>query len=929
MDVNLYNKALEFMKNKHALEAAVPTGPSNLYVIERVDSEGNVLETKFGENVLTDYGFQQYFVSKAAFPKNVYVGDGTDSAFDKGSQILQSAISDVALTNTNTTIDYECPFYFQPSQQGLDNGLITVFCQYIQTKMVYENSTYGIQEDSRLITEFGIGSSVTNLWTHSRVYDTQGAPSSVRKNNNEELIFTIFLCVTYPESLIQNGWRNSRSETGSWGTYSVITTPQRFFRERMYPANIYTFKIGGKTNRTKTDTNTSIEDSHITINTEMSSFLLTDDYIDGFATYDAGFVTLEREEMVTPDPLDKIFHPLNPGSTESNDGYGNRDRPFDELSALRLGGSRYRFSQMDVNSCALYDYKAHDWVNYTHGSSGYSSNKWYDEMGLSKDFAVAIHYVATNNTIGTMYVHQNMSPQDPILAITSGQTVIYFAEKYWDTSTWVNITTPNNIPVALRNCRYILTGDNNVNVKVKRGLPPFPMVPYGGKTINTVNEFTKHASTTKDCISTFNYEYGWFKFGTKLYVPDTAKSYTVPNTSATIPGMTYDKWFVDVTNANNVNYVNVYDMTGMNSLQNPPAAMPTPYQIIPNFSQTVYNIFQNTYRTESGTGLICFCDTTINESVVIDLNTWNSSTNTFDVNYRVDSGMCCCISNSHFIAYIPYAHQDSIYVYDMTGGTPTLYRTLSLPSGVTPSIICGLNNLIWVSNNTAAGTLVYNITTGESSTCNMALPWNSSRQNLRFTFVDDVMVGYYINISITTAHTMKTYCLNANDPSTIVSLNSVGCNWGANNDWPAQYYLTKIQTSTSSNTLALVMSTITGNGSHSTYGNFNAHQNFVFDLGKFIDDPSHSFTYNIDNIYYDAANAVNTYGVYVPYGPYVFVDNRIRVPIEYFMPYKVIGSTHTIGTTREYKQINGKRFSVTVSNTPAFNGLPPGTRARL
>lgn len=928
MDVNLYNKALEFMKNKHALEAAVPTGPSNLYVIERVDSEGNVLETKFGENVLTDYGFQQYFVSKAEFPKNVYVGDGIDPVFDKGSRVLQSAISDVALTNTNTTIDYACPFYFQPSQQGLDNGLITVFCQYIQTKMVYENSAYGIQEDSRLITEFGIGSSVSNLWTHSRVYDTQGSPSSVRKNNNEELIFTIFLCVTYPESLIKNGWRDSRSDTGSWGTYSVITTPQRFFRERMYPANIYTFKIGGKTSRTKTDTNTNIEDSRITINTEMSSFLLTDDYFDGFASVDAGFVTVEREEMVTPEAIDKVFHPLNPGSTTDNDLYGNRDRAFDELSSLRLGSSGFRFSQMNVNSCALYDYHSHDWVNYVHSDSGYSSNKWYDEMGLSKDFAVAIHYMATNNTIATMYVHQNMNPQDPILAVTSGQTVIYFAEKYWDTSTWVNITTPNNIPVALRNYKYILTGDNNVDVKVKRGLPSFPMLPYGGKTIRTYSDFVKHPTANTDCITVSNYQYGWFKLGNNLYVPDTGRTYTVPNSNPSVPGMTYDKWFIDVTNGNNVNYVNAYDMTGMNSMQSPPDNMPTPYQIIPNFSQTVYNIFQNTYRTESGTGLICFCDIAINESVIIDLNSWNSSTNTFDVNYRIASGMCCCIANTNYIAYIPYDQQDSICIYDMTGGTPTLYRTMSLPSGVTPIIICGLNNSVWVSNNTTAGTLVYDIITGTYSTCNMALPWNSARENLRFTFVDDVMVGYYINIPITTNNTLKTYCLTDANPSTIISLNSVACNWSAGNGYPANYYLTKIQTATNNNTLALVMSTITYYAS-SWSAVYYFHQNYVFDLGKFIDDPNHAFTYNIDNIFYDASAYINSYGVYVPYGPYVFVDNRIRVPIEYFMPYRVIGSTHTIGTTREYKQINGKRFAVTVSNTPAFNGLPPGTRARL
>ena len=57
MDVNLYNKALEFMKNKHALEAAVPTGPSNLYVIERVDSEGNVTLQKKLQNESFFYKF--------------------------------------------------------------------------------------------------------------------------------------------------------------------------------------------------------------------------------------------------------------------------------------------------------------------------------------------------------------------------------------------------------------------------------------------------------------------------------------------------------------------------------------------------------------------------------------------------------------------------------------------------------------------------------------------------------------------------------------------------------------------------------------------------------------------------------------------------------------------------------------------------------
>jgi hypothetical protein len=51
--------------------------------------------------------------------------------------------------------------------------------------------------------------------------------------------------------------------------------------------------------------------------------------------------------------------------------------------------------------------------------------------------------------------------------------------------------------------------------------------------------------------------------------------------------------------------------------------------------------------------------------------------------------------------------------------------------------------------------------------------------------------------------------------------------------------------------------------------------------------------------------------------------------LEYAMPHRVIAKTRTISTQHGYKNISGKTWTTTFTNTPKFHGLPPATMATL
>ena len=905
MDIQAYKEAIEFMKNKHSKEP-MQQGISNLYVIRRIDKDGNVLETKFGENLMTDYGFRRHFVENVSWPSRVYVGDGIPSGgyFSQDSKVLQNLISDTALTNSNTTKDYDCPFYYDAASSSTERGgLITVFCQYLVCYMNYSNSTYGIADNTKLIYEFGIGEDSSNLWTHSRVYTSAGSPSHVAKNNGERLEFTIFLCLSYYESMIMNGWNDAGHVDGQYGRYTVITTPERMF-QKMVPSNIYTFQRDSQNNVSIAFTNssTSIEETYITntqlINAFTSETISGDGkiktangYIDGFISDSPGMCIVEREEMDHFEDIDMIIHPSTPYSDGFSAAFGVRDK--------------YRFTQLqNITTVAMFDYITGTWINDSVFVN--EPNKWYDETPLLPAFGKPICYMS-NNTVQKLYVHQNINQLDGITAITSGNLIVYMASKYWDTSTWVNIQDLLHIPPEYKHYKYILTADNAVALKVERELSGFAITPKSGN-VKTTYAFDKVSGIVFRCD---NYDFGWYKGDTTVYVPDTLIKYTTSSKYS----MTWDKWLI---NFNTNSTITVYDMT--NVVSQHPVSL-TSYSVTPAFATTVSNIVSGTYRTESKTGLICLFNKANSQAVVIDLTTWNGTT--FTTNECISGCvMACCITNTRKIAYIPSNATDTIIIYDYD--THQIFTTLSLPSLPNPpSIIIGMNKYVWFSDASAPNTYYINIENGSYEKCDTYIPWDSSSSygNFFCSSTNNFFVGY--NCEQTMNSHSQAFVVRADAPKQVRSLADLRCTDGYYPGWDnLQITLRNVETNTSDHTCAMIMSgTVRYNGSGTL--------NIIVDLGYYYANPDNSI--GLDNVYNDNGEnwTQNRYGTIIPYGQFIMIDNNTKTPLEYAMPHKLVAKTRTITTQNSYKNIANKSWSTTFTNTPKFHGLPPGNMATL
>lgn len=904
MDIQAYKEAVGFMKNFRKENPAHNNDISNLYVIRRIDKEGNVLDTKFGMNLMTDYGFHRHFISSYTWPTRVYVGDGIpygSDHFSQDSQTLENIISTTYLTVSNSTRDYKCPFYYDSASSSSEQGgLITVFCQYLVCYMDYQNSTYGISDQSKLIYEFGLGDTATQLWTHSRVYTSAGVPSHVTKNNGERLEFTIFLCLSYYESLIMNGWDDSGHVQGKYGTYTVITTPERMFN-KMEPANsnsIYTFQRNDRNNKSigYTTTSTAIEETYITKTNLINSTTLEttagdgkitsgNGYVDGFINDSPGMCIVEREEMDHLEDIRLVMHPSSPYENGMSDAFGERDW--------------YRFTQFqDITKVAMFDYTTDDWDNNSQYVN--DARKWYDETPLMTTFGKPIYYMS-NNTVQTLYVHQNINQLDGITAITSGNLIVYMASKYWDTSTWVNIQDLLHIPAAYKHYKYILTADNSTALTVERELTNFKFVPNAGTGDRTYG-FTKQQGFH---LSIDNYAFGWYKADTTVYVPDNLKTYTTSSNFS----MTWDKWLV---NYNQNSTLTAYDMTNVVSLN--PSSL-TSYTITPAFGSTVSNIVSACYKTDSGTGLICLFDKSHSQAVVIDLTSFNGST--FTTNELISNCiMACCIGNTRKVAYIPSNATNTIVIYDYT--TQQVYTTLTVPSmSSVVTILIGLNDHVWISNNSAANTYYININTGSYDLCNTAIPWgsNATLGNFTCSFTNNFFVGYN-RIETMSSHN-QAFVVREDRPAEVISLANLKIDKSGFSS--LSITLRNVTTSTSSNTCAMIIS--------SQYSDGNTGcTNIIKDLGYHYFNEDNSV--GLDNYCVDSYTR-NTNGTTIPFGQFLMVDNRIQTPLEYAMPHYVIGKTRTITAQNGFKNISGKSWSTTFTNTPKFYGLPPGTMATI
>jgi len=859
-----YQRAMDFAKNYQANHHAL--GMSNVYVLQTVDEAGNVTGEYYGMNAFTDYGMTTYFNSgNPSFATNVYIGNGVGT-ITVASNALFAAVTSNPATVSNSTKNYAYPLYY-----ARETGLITCTCQFL---VAYFD--YNVNSSPWTISEYGIGTGINALWTHSWVYDNLGRTVTITKLPNERLYITVYMCLSYNEQLINDAWTQHK--------HIVITTMQRFFdhMDVNTSSGVKTFKRYNATyNRASTRTRSSFDQTnHAFTNyqnlTEFTFSTGTTDevgYMDGIAEYTTGFLMLERETNPTAENISTVLSPYTSKITE-NDAF-----------AYNFGDkNRQPFTQVDISKSYTFDHLTGQYDSEETFTQ--TANKWYTETPMSTAFAMPIYHT-TNNTVQTMYVYQNLQTDDPILAIRGNHTTVYATDKYWDTTAWTFISNLTDIPVSERNRKYWISGSNVDNLDPLRGNPPYKVGPEDGRVLGFTQSFN---SGIRDACASKNGNY----FVIDNYVFDMTRLSRVTIDSTT--GLAYTRSYVMDDNDVKIIYTihsngTQYVVTTYDSVLQ---QWNTTNQTTPS-SGLVTNLW-NCYMTHniaptSGDACLCSIGTSgvAGDDNIFEMVIGDGTTSYFKKNCVTG---CVVHGTENHIALIMSATDHVIDYYSDLSSSPI--KQFTIPSGAaTPKWICGYEKWLYVTDG---ATYMYVIDTVNETVnaCDAYIPWNSNFYKIRFTATDDCMIAYRYDDT----HMQYGYLMRADNPTHIVTMSAMDSGVSSKSTG-CSYELYK------HNGTDILLYQIGYSSNYSTIP-------YVFDFSHWMYDGT------IQKITLDTSS---TRCVLI--GSLLGRQNTLSKIVNY-IPHKITGTTNTITAINNIKNIRGKQWSITYTNTPSFNGLPPG-----
>ena len=915
-----YLRAMKFVENFKKFHPGI----SNLYVFTATDENGNIVDECYGMNLMTNNGFRQaYPEAKQWTPGTsennlkLYVGSGSSVEYSVTDTRLENAcFGGLAATNSNTTKEYNYPMYYAVSDVDGD-GIITLISRFLIA--YYDNNISGIS-DPIYISEYGIGTSSTALWTHSHVYDMTGERTSMTKVPGQRLTITVYMCLSFQEKVIQNGW----TPTGDNGkNMAVITTNQIMFN-RMFESRMNTYKRNAKIYQRQTCSPYSGKtiDAYHTMNTAsdnayinssvMKDFNLVDGgatdngYIDGFSYYTDGCLIVSPQELDTPENI--TLENYKSPTPWVYSGFADRFGAIPDNSSNYTTIDYPPFTRLIDPSVYLFNWKTNAFDNQL---SVYNPNgKRYTETIAAKEYAVPIYY-ANAGRIETGYVYQNPNINDAIVAI-NGSITVYATNKYWVNSQsepWIWIQDLSNVPQAARHCRYWITGTNSSSLEFVRASDCFQLLEPGGTT-PADNGYADYVGFPmvygchQHCDSP---TYNWYMLDNKVYYPPTQQTYTIGDSDITgTASLVYNQWLLTFNSVNNKFFLTD---TGQIS-----SGIVAPTEVPTDFTGTVNSLTQ-CYRTESGTGIILMQSLVngVEECQVIDLRSGYS--------HHVENWkMACCVWGTNKIAYIPAGSSDNnIYIYNMTtqalDGSP-----IPFPTGVTTvPVIYGHMDHIWFTTGTSTSYVVdiSQVSRTPSAFTDAMGFGTTDRNNIRMTAVDDVFCIYKTNEY---SNMNKVWYVDRTDnnmnyiPGNLADLNVSHDRKTGRINVDLRY----INKGTNRGTLMLTVS----------WGYYtNASADYAGALNMIVDFGQYLKTGTLKRYYAYGPNTCN----YFPFGESIIYRVSKKTYAPNWLPIKLVGKTDTITAINGIRHISGKTWTINYTNLPLWGdstgnrkGIPPG-----
>ena len=940
------DKAMEF--SKHFRQNNNTTGISNLYVLKTVDEDGNITDEKYGMNMMTNYGMTSWFnTTSGNFPTTVYIGQGVGTILASENVLLSSLNQGSTQVSGTTNFDCNYPLYYAP-----ENGRITLVAKHTEQ---YFNTNQPVMEAT--IREYGIGSSETNLWTHSWVYDSQGKQSDIVKKINEKLFVTVYFCMSMNESIINDLWKGdpsldpyvlTRIEPLNWSTNytnyytksgsiyvpvtgsSAPTWNADTYYERVPVLNqsrkylafcrmnlFYNRMVFPKYRRYKAD-NTYVETNNtnysvsrydessasITVTTNLIEFNLNQDNVSPanntgyFDTFQIGTEIGLTERVLLPTPIN--FKVVMPYPSDAN------KIEIDGLSTVFGKTIEFPFTQMVISKACCFNYLTGQYD--LEEEIDVDDSVWYNETLDYTTYTWTLYYTV-EGTKTPIYLYINMKTDDPILRFYGNSITLYATDSYWDKETWVQITNLRNIPPELRCKRYYLTAQNvpllPLREKRKFNIRPVNGYPSIDLAFN-IFDTTKY-SRSYDVSTTRNF----FVIGHYLYNMSTIQVINLGTGSESTDRYVTDKHIV------------VFD-DNILTVKNDGTLYVTNYAELNNLTitnpSTITN-FMNCMITEGSTnqpekvgndwvgknGLVMF--TGSGESLLVRVKSGTSSvdgvsTPNVDTTLIQNTIASCMLNGTTNYAYIDSSADHTINIYDgFTGnqvGSP-----IDLDSSLaTPTFMVGYRDKLYVSDGSTYTYLV-DITNGTTAECDNIIAFTSGLNNIRVTSVDDVIL-IYKNTGIDRAHE---YYIRYDTPTEVHTLT------GMTVPHTGEQY-TSLSSSNSTayrlykkyGGIMLVLNCNRNAYSDGPYANID-----IFDFGHFMYDSTKTYWTE----WTDRASTV------VMFGDWLIHQNKVTL-LSNYIHHELTGTTNTVTAYNGLKHVSNKEWAVTFTNLPSdsWAGLP-------
>lgn len=482
----------------------------NIYILQTEDRDGKIIDEKYALNVTTDRYFWAYFGTESGRPSlnnpnidQLFVGDGT---YDEYGEIDPSVSHLNHMTYgsaiTRTTDDQEriehSTFYWDSTANVMysTNWVISGYLDYVLS---------GISS-TLTITEVGLATAndSNQLATHAYVVDAQGQYSSIEKHVNEKLSIGAYIITYHKPGYIENklwaqgigfawnpwacrafgwsgtgyNWNSKYNGTVNVCSHQFISSPRwsrnnnsnRYSDDSTYRAS----KICATAKeplKGSYDSSTKIVEHTNTFNSTSSLVEAKDRYYDqvvltfcneygtdNASDYGSQGAIVKDVYLDTPEEIatDVAYcRSISSSDLSVNFGYWQNSK-MDARGLLPV-------TNMNITELKAYNGLTKDWdivetVNNPTNTYNLTRMQMYPWVGIYMYCPYFENNVLKNGR-QFVRVYFNMYTSYPITSISTtaiSAANIWCTDTYWDTTSWVRVEDPTNVPASLGSKKYFI-----------------------------------------------------------------------------------------------------------------------------------------------------------------------------------------------------------------------------------------------------------------------------------------------------------------------------------------------------------------------------------------------------------------------------------------------------------------------------------------